>query len=522
MFRPVNRGSRRAQSRTHMIPAPVSGWNARDSIAAMRSGDAVKLDNVWPENTFVSLRKGSEDFATGIDIAAVEKEVETLIAYRALSGTQKLWAFAGTAIFDVTSGGVIGAGTVTGLTNALWQCENFTTSGGHFLLCVNGADLFHLYDGSNWTAIDGASTPAITNVTTSNLINVNIFKQRPWYIEKNSLSVWYPAVGAFAGALTELDLSGVFSEGGYLVAMGTWPVDGGYGKDDLAVFITSEGEVAVYQGTDPASAATWALVGTYKVGKPIGRRCFQKFGPELLILTSDGVVPASAALANNQTKKSIAITDRIQGAMARAVALYGGVTGWGMTHYAEGNLLLLNIPVGSGQQEQYVMNTVTRAWARFTGWHANCWEEFNGEIYFGGFGVVTKAWIGTSDNGSQVRGEVVTAFDPLGSSGWKQAVLARPLIAWDVPPDSILLGVDGDFKIETPTSQIPLSAGTSSVWDTATFDVSTWAGDPELRKDWFAVEGVGFALALHLVIVADQSVVQLAAAQIAYLPGESL
>jgi hypothetical protein len=43
--------------------------------------------------------------------------------------------------------------------------------------------------------------------------------------------------------------------------------------DDYAAFITSEGQVAVYSGADPASSTTWSLVGVFDIGAPIGRRC---------------------------------------------------------------------------------------------------------------------------------------------------------------------------------------------------------------------------------------------------------
>ena len=60
-------------------------------------------------------------------------------------------------------------------------------------------------------------------------------------------------MAAVAGAASMFDLGQIFTEGGYLMAMATWTVDAGYGVDDLAVFITSEGEVAVYRG------GTWLL-----------------------------------------------------------------------------------------------------------------------------------------------------------------------------------------------------------------------------------------------------------------------
>ncbi len=140
MRQPARIKSRRGQvSRTHSGPAPIKGWNSRDSVAAMRPDEALQLTNWFPTSSDVQLRKGSATHATGIaDSGAAQ--VETLISYRPPSGNHELWAFAGTKLFDASSVGAIGAATVTGLTNARWQALNFTTAGGNFVIAVNGAD----------------------------------------------------------------------------------------------------------------------------------------------------------------------------------------------------------------------------------------------------------------------------------------------------------------------------------------------------------------------------------------------
>jgi hypothetical protein len=47
---------------------------------------------------------------------------------------------------------------------------------------------------------------------------------------------------------------------------------------DYLVLITSEGEVAIFNGYDPSNAATWALVGVFNMGKPMSKRCTSKNG----------------------------------------------------------------------------------------------------------------------------------------------------------------------------------------------------------------------------------------------------
>ena len=45
-------------ARVASIPAPVGGWNARDSLANMAPTDAVVLENMFPNVSNVVLRGG--------------------------------------------------------------------------------------------------------------------------------------------------------------------------------------------------------------------------------------------------------------------------------------------------------------------------------------------------------------------------------------------------------------------------------------------------------------------------------
>jgi hypothetical protein len=77
-------------------------------------------------------------------------------------------------------------------------------------------------------------------------------------------------------------------------------------------------------------------------------------------------------------------------------------------------------------QEQYVMNTITGAWADFQGWDANCWELFNDDLYFGSNTFVGKAWSTQADNGEAIEFNALQAFNKLGSENEKQVAMMRP------------------------------------------------------------------------------------------------
>jgi hypothetical protein len=274
------------------LAAPGGGWNARDVISNMEPAHAITLTNWFPATSSVNLRGGATTYATGMS-----GQVQTLMDYNG-AATSKLFAIdaGGLKIWEVTAGGAAVATTVSGLTNAWWEYTNISTAGGNYFYCVNGSDKPRLYDGTTWTAIDGGSTPAITGVTTTNLNNVLLFKNRLWFIEKNTLKAWYLPTSSIGGVAQSYDLSSIAREGGYLVSFDVLSLDAGYGLDDNLVFITSEGELIVYRGTDPASAATWILIGVWQMGAPVTKRCMLKWGGDVLVNTLDGLIPLSAVL----------------------------------------------------------------------------------------------------------------------------------------------------------------------------------------------------------------------------------
>jgi hypothetical protein len=476
---------------TASIPAPLGGWNARDSIANMPPDDAVTMINWFPTPADVAVRKGYSNWSTGYGAA-----VETLMLYEG-NTQERLFAASGTSFYDATSSGAVGAAVQTGLTNAKWIHVNFTTTGGvRYLMAVNGFDKPRLWDGAAWIAVDGASTPAITGITTTSINYVTSHKSRLWVTIKNTMEVWYSPVGGF-GAFNLMDLRSIFKRGGTITAIETWSLDGGYGLDDHLVFMSSNGEIAIYRGTDPSSASTWALIGLYYFSAPVGMKPLYKFGGDVLVLCFDGMLPLSQSLQSSRVNTQTVITDKIQYALANQISATFGTYGWQMTSTPTENALLINVPQAtSGVFEQYVMNTITGAWCRFQNWNARCWETWKDQQYFGNTTAVCKAFDGTTDGGVSISTYLKPAFNYFGSRGQlKQWTMARAILSTDGAPGT-LFGLNVDFDDTTPSgvlSYTPLSAG---VWDTAKWDVGLWGGGLSIQKNWQNVSGLGYCASL--------------------------
>lgn len=479
----------KSKSRSVSLPAPVGGWNARDSLAEMPPTDAVIMNNWFPLTTECMLRKGYTKFSTGYPA-----QVETLMTYSG-GNTEELWAVSNGAFYDATSGGAIGAAAVSGLTNSRWQYCNVATAGGNFLYAANGFNTPYLYDGTTWTSITGVSTPAITGVTTTDLNNPIVFKSRVWFIQKNTLKTWYLPTLAVGGAANAVDMSAVAQLGGHIVDHSTWTIDAGQGVDDYYVAVTSMGEIIVYQGTDPSSSTTWALRGVWRLGHPVGSRCLFKLGGDLLLISQDGLLPLGAALQSSRVNPRVALTDKIQYAVSSSISAYGSNFGWQVFYLARENQLWLNVPISEGSsQEQYVMNTITKNWAQFTGMDANCWVLFQDSPYFGGSDFVGLAWNGHSDDVDDITGDCLQSFNTYGAPGiLKRFTMTKPIFRANGTP-SLLSSMNIDFDTSTSTAPLSFSAVTYAVWDslTATWDNAYWGGDLSVIQNWQGVTGVGY------------------------------
>ena len=507
----------RAAANVASVPSPVGGWNARDSLANMAPTDAVQLENYFPGVSNVVLRGGYVKHATGFP-----DDVETLMTYS--GGTaDELWAISDGKIYNATSAGAIGAAAVSSLTNSKWEYVNVTTSGGSFMYIANGVNTPYLYNGTTWTSITGISTPAITGVTTTTLNNPTLFKNRVWFIQKDTLKAWYLPTSSVGGAAQVLDLSSVARLGGVLVAMASWTIDAGYGVDDNLVFVTDKGEVIVYRGTDPSSASTWALIGVWILGAPIGNRCLMKYGGDLLILTLDGLVPFASALQSSRLDPNIALSDKIQGAFATAAATYRANFGWCMLYNPKNNALIVNIPVREGGQEQFVMNNITKAWCKFTGWNAFHFGLLDDTPYFGAATFVAKAWTADStgyiDDTNNINGKILQAFNYFETRGVQKIFTrARPSIFSNGTP-SVRVGINVDFNISDNVAPVSFSTPLTALWDTALWGTAVWGSDLEIQNNWQGVTGVGYCGSIQFQSSSNKLAIQWASTDVVYQLG---
>jgi hypothetical protein len=492
MLRPLRR-PRSQVSVARPVPAPVAGWNAKDSIAQMKPNEAYALENYFPTAYGIELRGGTRRHAT---LDGVTTSVQTLMTY-ASGSIERLLAAAGGKIFNVSAGGTISTALASGFTSDRYSYANMNG----YLVFVNGTDSPQKYDGSTVSA----TTITGSGLTASNLSYVVTHKQRLFFIEKETLSAWYLGTNSIAGTASQLDFSGYCKKGGKLVAIGTWTRDGGSGSDDLIVFVTSKGQALIYEGTDPSSANTWSLIGVFDLGTPIGERPFVNFGSDLILICTDGFIPLSKVLPIDRVgAERVAISDNIRTAVNDAAQSYSSNFGWEGIVYPETNYVIFNIPtIESRTAIQFVMNAATGAWCKFTDINAVTWGIYNNRLYFGannGF-VVQAATTPEDDTLAATQaftfivGNIRPSFQYFGAySTRKHFKMARILLRSNAPV-SLNAALEVDFKTSNlGATQTSSAIGTpwGSPWG------SPWSNIDLSRSIDVGAGSIGACASLHI------------------------
>lgn len=472
-------------SRSTFLPAPTKGWYVGDNLSTAPKGTAYQLINAFPQLDYVRMRGGSAAYATGMPNAAVS----TLIPYINGSGS-KFFSFCNGGIYDVTSTGPVGAAAVSGLNSTAYlEYIQFTNSGATWLIAVNGVDAAQLFNGTSWT-----TTPAITGLTGGNLAFVWPFKSRIYGVQTNTLAAWYLDVNAIGGAATKFDLSSIFKYGGYLLCGTSWSISSNSGLYEVCAFITSEGEVAIYDGLYPGDTA-WSLKGLYKISKPLGRRCIQKAGGDIAIMTEDGIVPMSSVMTLDQIAlQNVAVTKPIAPAWRDAVVARQGLLGWQIATWPLQSMAIINLPkTSAGDATQFVANARTGAWAKYIGWDANCFAVYNNNLYYGSSdGRVMQADTGGQDDGKNYTWTVFPSYTDLGSpANVKHVKLVRPRVqaSYAVTPQ---ITIKTDFDTSLPPAPTASAAPqTGALWDSAIWDQSIWPPALFDLSSWNDAEGFG-------------------------------
>lgn len=392
---------------------------------------------------------------------------------------------------------VAGVLWLTDVTGGPFTDDEAITDGSGGAAVANGVDT--LVPGTNMTF---GGTPGLT---TADLSYVWVYKNRLWFLQKDSLNSWYLDVDQIAGELTLFPLGGVMGKGGSLTFGTTWSQDVGDGLNALNAFVSSEGEAAVYQGSNPADANDWGIVGVYQTGKPMGAKAHVRIGGDIAVASDIAFVPLSEALRTEYSELGANSLSAPIEALWPEQVLARAASPWHCALWTERQIVVVGLPTVDGQAPgMLVMNSRTRKWAWFTNWGSTCLHVFNGRLFIGDTeGRVYEANVTGLDDGEPYTATYLPSFDQLDVPGHKtvsmvRAVLRGPYVVREQ------MSTHTDYSVKLPAAPAATTVSAPGVWgDPATiWGQFNWGSTSakDVQQNWRNQFGTGEVISVGLQI----------------------
>lgn len=499
-------------TKPQFLPAPTEGINVSVGLAEMGPKEAIFLKNLIPAQFGVRVRTGTAEWSTDVGTGGVR----TILPYVGSVPTEnKLFGVASDDIYDCTAGGaspssVLAFGTVDA-NSGYGQWVNFTTIAGHFMVYTDESNGYKLYTESTglWTTIAmGVAPGEIAGVDPADFAGVCNFKSRLWFIERNTASAWYLAVGSVTGTATEFNFGNKFPHGGHLVALYSWTIDGGEGIDDYLVAVSSTGDVIIYKGNDPSSASDWLQHGTWYIGStPVGRRVAGSFGGEIYLICAYGIVPLTKLISGALIQKEdIYISKKINPLINEQMRFTRRELGWEIKMVPRDNLLLISTPKRTGfDYLQFVQNLNTEGWATYIDVPYLTGETWVDEFYIGTEDGRILIHTGTLDevdlngeNGVNIVWSGLQSFQDYGIPGaYHRVHFIRPVFVSNAAP-SYVVEARYDYDLSEVFGAVDTGVLSGSLWDEGVWDTSLWSIELATIDDVRGGAGLGRAVAIGL------------------------
>lgn len=504
----------------YTMPPPSSGLDLVTPIDNMEPTSALELNNIFPGAGAPTVRLGYLQFA---DLGTASP-IQFMHEYPLQDGTAQLIAAQSTKLYSINSSGTVtNISKVGGYTSGAWNKEMFR--GNFYVANSSGSDVPQVYTGTG-TAADIVASGGPSGGL-AKLCNVSSYRLRLYFIEKNSMLMWYHTtenVTFTTGTplLKSYDFSGIFRRGGYLLFTGSYTNQTAQTSQDLFMAVSSEGEIVLYSGYSPDDP-NWSLVAHFIIGKPLGPKAFIRINQDVWIITQQGIVPVSALFQTDPEQALNVVSYKINPLITQYATQVALSEMWNGFFWPAGRRVYVTLPDSTATSTLLVYSIDSKSWTQFTLYStehsiASCkynnlpfYGSNTGKIYQGETGYA-DAVVGTGA-GESIAFQARCAFSFYGSRGnYKAFKDIRPLMKAKRGL-TLNLGLDTDFKrqavVTSVTTPVSLFTAWGSIWGigAGTLSPSTglplpivytpWSADVDYIFDRFAAAGQGHCAAIR-------------------------
>ena len=336
-----------ADNRT-FIPAPRGGENtgiAEHALPLQFSPDC----NFMPTDQGLIVPKDGKGRAVQAGLGLQWRTLMTFVG--SASADSRIFAHTGTEIYNITPY-INSASASVSAGNLVSVCASLGANIGPFGWTEFNKSLILVNDAATASALRyttalGKFIPwsaTASGDSIHNMYGVSSFKSRIYAWPKSEPKFFYGSTDSILGTLEPFSLGHVAPRSQHIMTFFGMTRDGGSGPDDFATFIMNDGAVVVYQGSDPGDANNWALVGTYQIGKPMGRRCAVAAKSQHYVMCEDDIWVLPRDLQGKNQPTNFVKERRAPSGFepAEIDGVYNNVTG--QLIYEDGTVIALNQP----------------------------------------------------------------------------------------------------------------------------------------------------------------------------------
>ncbi|HHA19471.1 MAG TPA: hypothetical protein ENK70_07185 [Methylophaga sp.] len=479
---------KKRSKKVSMLP-PYLGLNSQDGSTGNKN-EAIVLENFVIKNKGLELRLGKLKIGnvTGTPTGFLNYNVKLV---------NKLFLTTTDGLFDAqaaTLSRTYAGGTISG-----------TEFNGYLHYC-NGVKPPERFNGSifelpSWTFV-GNEHPSPNDFN-----GVFAFNHRLYFWNSDTQDFCYSEVDAIQGKLSLFRLSLVGRFGGNLVAINSISMNSGDGLNDYLLFFMSSGEVIIYTGSDPSSATDWLIHGVYRIHAPFNQNSIIRLGGDLLVLANNDVVSMKRMIVEGITNIASNIANTINSISISAASTDNR---WNLLLSESKGFTVVNVPIGTNDSKQLILNTSDNTISTFVGLNAWCWGERAGTLYFcdnpnGGTPALHK-YEGNVDIDQRIKARVQMAYTDLGTPKLKQIAAVRVIIQY-FDELTFRIGIGTDFDADIEMVVVDDAATLQPAWDVAEWDESGWYKSTGVVVDEWDVFGeIGQDLSLVLEIESNDYV----------------
>ena len=281
--------------------------------------------------------------------------------------------------------------------------------------------------------------------------------------------------------------------------------------------MTDIGEVIVFTGSNPSDAANWRQEGRYEMSNPMGPTAHVNVGGDLLVATSEGIMPVSACITKDKAELGLSTITRSIKTMWRDEVLRKSGFDWTMKKWDEYGGLFTTWPAGiRSEWTMLATNVATGAHTRYTGWDALCFARLRTDVFFGTQdGKVMQADITGYDNGLPYTATVVGGWEIFKSPGqmvtWRQARASFQANIREIFAPQLSAAIDYEVVIPPVPSAGIATSGLDDLWDSGLWDDALWdvgIARPSATHNtgWVSIGMTGYSHAPILQITIGQGV----------------